>query len=171
MLTLLTGVGYEKERDIPCIDTSCAFRFHRDVDLRRHLKATHGMTEDEATAAILERDAAAGGQFWIGGLNPGEENFFDSATPSVPQTPMPPPYYIEGAALQPNGMMMDPNGKTTEGYFDQSFNQLSLMDQLRNEEAEMDTMMGLQALEPAVDAGEGLQWDMLAPVEHFNNME
>jgi general transcription factor IIIA len=171
MLTLLTGVGYEKERDIPCIDTSCAFRFHRDVDLRRHLKATHGMTEDEATAAILERDAAAGGQFWIGGLNPGEENFFDSATPSVPQTPMPPPYYIEGAALQLNGMMMDPNGKTTEGYFDQSFNQLSLMDQLRNEEAEMDTMMGLQALEPAVDAGEGLQWDMLAPVEHFNNME
>lgn len=164
MLTLLTGVGYEKEREIPCINASCAFRFHRDIDLRRHLKATHNMTEEEAAAAILERDAAAGGQFWIGGLNPGEEPFFDSATPSMPQTPM--PYFTDGVAMGADGMV-GPDGKAIDGYF----GQLSLIDQLRNEEREMDAMMGLGELEPAVDAGEGLQWDLLAPVEHFNSME
>lgn len=164
MLTLLTGVGYDKEREIPCIDSSCAFRFHRDVDLRRHLKATHGMNEDEAAAAILERDAALGGQFWIGGLNPDEEPFFDSATPSMPQTPM--PYFTDGTVLGADGMV-DANGKAMDGYF----GQLSLMDQLRREEEEMDAMMGFDALAPATDAGEGLQLDMLAPIEHFNSME
>lgn len=158
MLTLLTGVGYEKEREIPCIKPDCEFRFHRDVDLRRHLRATHNMSEDEASAAILERDAAAGGQFWIGGVNPGEEmNLFESATPSMPQTPM--PYFADGVALESDGKAMD-------GYFDHRFDQLSLF----NEEAEMDTVMGLGDLEPAVEAGEGLQWDMLAPVEQYNSL-
>ncbi|KAH6620401.1 hypothetical protein C7974DRAFT_232793 [Boeremia exigua] len=157
MLTLLTGVGYDNERDISCINMDCEFRFHRDVDLRRHLRATHDMTEDEASAAILERDAAAGGQFWIGGLNPGEElGLFESATPSMPHTPM--PYFAEGAALGADGKMMD-------GLFDQRFDQLSLF----NEEADMDAIMGMGDLAPAVDAGEGLQWDMLAPVEHYNS--
>lgn len=165
MLTLLTGVGYDKEREIPCIKPECAFRFHRDVDLRRHLRATHSMTEDEAAAAILERDAAAGGQFWIGGLNPGEETMFDSATPSMPQTPM--PYFTDGVALGDDVMAFDADGKGLDGYFDQRFDQLSLS----KEEAEMDAMMGLEELAPAVDAGEGLQWDLLAPVEHFNTME
>jgi len=157
MLTLLTGVGYDKEREIPCIKLDCEFRFHRDIDLRRHLKATHNMTEDEASAAILERDAAAGGQFWIGGLDPGDEmGLFDSATPSMPHTPM--PYFTEGAAPGADAKAMD-------GYFGHRFDQLSLF----NEEAEMDVMMGMGDLEPAVDAEEGLQWDMLAPVEQYNS--
>ena len=161
MLTLLTGVGYDKEREISCIKTDCEFRFHRDVDLRRHLKATHNMSEDEAAAAILERDAAAGGQFWIGGLDPGEETgLFESATPSMPQTPM--PYFMEGVAppVAADGKMME------AGYFDNRFEQLSLF----NEEAEMDAMMGLGDLPPAMEAQEGLQWDMLAPVEEYNSM-
>ncbi|KAJ8107183.1 hypothetical protein OPT61_g9041 [Boeremia exigua] len=158
MLTLLTGVGYDKEREIPCIKMECEFRFHRDVDLRRHLKAAHGMTEDEASAAILERDAAAGGQFWIGGLNPGEEmGLFESATPSMPHTPM--PCFAEGAALGSDAKAMD-------GYFGHRFDQLSLF----NEEAEMDAMMGMGDLAPAVDASEGVQWDMLAPVEQYNTL-
>ncbi|KAF2997393.1 Strongly-conserved Zn-finger binding protein (TFIIIA) [Curvularia kusanoi] len=158
MAALLTGVGYDQEREIPCIKPECEFRFHRDIDLRRHLKAVHNMTDDEASAAILERDAAAGGQFWIGGLNPGEEmGLFGSATPSMPQTPM--PYFTEGAT---EGM----DGKTLDGYFGHRFDQLSLF----NEEAEMDAMMGIGDLPPAVDVGEGLQWDMLAPVEQYNNL-
>jgi uncharacterized C2H2 Zn-finger protein len=171
MLTLLTGVGYEETRDIPCIQSACAFRFHRDIDLRRHLRATHAMTEDEASAAILERDAAAGGQFWIGGLD-AHAFFNDSAdaTPSMPQTPLPlssvggeMPYFTTadcGSASK--ALEMQPGG-----YFDTTrFDQLSLF----NEEAEMDLAMGLGELEPAVEAGEGLQWDMLAPVEQYNSM-
>lgn len=156
MLMLLTGVGYEEAREIPCTNTGCDFRFYRDVDLRRHLKAAHGMSEDETSAAILERDAAAGGQFWIGGLAPGEEmGLFESVTPSVPQTPM--PYSTDG--------MASTRDKKKTGYFDSRFDQLSLL----NEEAEMDAAMGLGDLPPATNAGEGLQWDMLAPVEQYNN--
>lgn len=162
MLTLLTGVGYEQSRDIPCTETDCAHRFHRDVDLRRHLRATHGLCEDAASAAILERDAAAGGQFWIGGLAPGEEtSLFESATPSMPCTPM--PYFTDGVAA---GTLSD--GKTMEpSYFGGRFDQLSLF----NEEAEMDAAMGLGDLPPALEAADGLQWDMLAPVEQYNSME
>lgn len=162
MLTLLTGIGYDKEREIPCIKLDCEYRFHRDVDLRRHLKSAHNMTDDEASAAILERDAAAGGQFWIGGLNPGEEMaLFDSVTPSMPETPM--PYFADGAAAGADGKLMD---GALDGYFDHRFDQLSLF----NEEAEMDAMMGMGDLAPAVDAGDGLQWDMLAPMEHYDGL-
>lgn len=53
------------------------------------------------------------------------------------------------------------------GFFDQQLDHLSLM----NEEAELDAAMGLGGLAPAVDVQEGLQWDMLAPVEQYNMNE
>ncbi|KAJ4325534.1 hypothetical protein N0V94_000677 [Neodidymelliopsis sp. IMI 364377] len=171
MLTLLTGVGYEEAREIACIHSACAFRFHRDIDLRRHLRAAHAMTEDEASAAILERDAAAGGQFWIGGLD-AHAFFNDSAdaTPSMPQTPLPlssvggeMPYFTTADCGSASKALEMQSG----GYFDTTkFDQLSLF----NEEADMDMAMGLGDLEPAVEACEGLQWDMLAPVEQYNSM-
>jgi hypothetical protein len=37
------------------------------------------------------------------------------------------------------------------------------------DDAEMDMAMGLGHLPPAMDAQEGLQWDMLAPVEQYNS--
>lgn len=165
MLTLLTGVGYDAQREIPCIRAGCEYRFHRDVDLRRHLKATHSMTDDQASAAILERDAAAGGQFWIGGLNPGDEmGLFESATPSMPQTPM--PYFMDSSGVAAGNV--EGSGKALDGgFFDHHrFDQLSLF----NEEAEMDALMGLGELAPAVEAGEGLQWELLAPVEQYNSL-
>ncbi|KAJ4331703.1 hypothetical protein N0V95_009833 [Ascochyta clinopodiicola] len=171
-LTLLTGVGYDQGRDIPCLQPACEFRFHRDVDLRRHLRAAHHMSTDEASAAILERDAAAGGQFWIGGLAPGDDmgmdmdmdmDLFASATPSMPQTPM--PYFTDGAAAPASSG----GGKAAVdgSFFDARFEQLSLF----NEEVDMDAAMGLGDLPPAMDAAQGLQWDMLAPVERYNSTE
>ena len=34
----------------------------------------------------------------------------------------------------------------------------------------MDALMGLGELAPAVEAGEGLQWELLAPVEQYNSL-
>ena len=51
------------------------------------------------------------------------------------------------------------------GFFDQQFDQLSLL----KDDNEMDVAMGLDHLPPAMDAQEGLQWDMLAPVEQYNS--
>jgi general transcription factor IIIA len=53
------------------------------------------------------------------------------------------------------------------GFFDSQFDGLSLL----NEDAEMDLAMGLGGMAPATDVQEGLQWDMLAPVEQFNMAE
>lgn len=91
-LTLLTGVGYDDGRPITCLVTGCPSRFARDRDLKRHVVAEHSYTEAECEAALLERGAARGEQFWIGGLDDFDPlSMSGSAEPSVPQTPM--PYY------------------------------------------------------------------------------
>ncbi|KAG9187640.1 hypothetical protein G6011_05511 [Alternaria panax] len=157
MLTMLTGVGYEQGREVPCLVKTCGYRFYMDRDLRRHLLAEHNIPEDEIEEMIQERDAVSGGQFWIGGFDD-SMNMFDSATPSMPETPA--PYFMEG-----NTSMLpypDPKGMDTHNGF---FDQLSLM----KDDAEMDMAMGLGHLPPAMDAQEGLQWDMLAPVEQYNS--
>jgi len=161
MLTMLTGVGYEQGREVPCLVKTCDYRFYMDRDLRRHLRAEHNISEDEVEEMIQERDAVSGGQFWIGGFDD-SMNMFDSATPSMPETPA--PYFIEGTAP----MLPYPDTKNTDlphGFFDQQFDHLSLL----NEEAELDTQMGLGNLPPPVDPQCGLQWDMLAPVEQYNS--
>jgi hypothetical protein len=132
-----------------------------DRDLRRHLLAEHNIPEDEIEELIQERDAVSGGQFWIGGFDD-SMNMFDSATPSMPETPA--PYFTEGNM----SMLPYPDPKSTDthhGFFDQQFDQLSLL----KDDAEMDMAMGLDHLPPAMDAQEGLQWDMLAPVEQYNS--
>lgn len=160
-LTLLTGIGYEKGREVPCLFKDCKYRFYMDRDLRRHLRAAHEMSEEAVEGMITERDALTGGQFWIGGLDE-PMSMFDSTEPSVPQTP----YYID----QPMGMLdgVEAYAKGNEaqhGFFDPQLGDLPMFDA---EEAEMDAAMGLDTLAPAVDAQEGLHWDMLAPIEQFD---
>jgi general transcription factor IIIA len=162
MLSMLTGIGYEKNREVPCLVGECQYRFYMDRDLRRHLRATHNISDDDIEEMIRERDALAGGQFWIGGLDD-TMGMFDSAEPSMPQTPA--PYFVDGAMPLPSNIdvqmkPIDPN----VSYFDQQFDDLSLL----NEDAEMDLAMGLSSLAPATDVQEGLQWDLLAPVEQYN---
>jgi general transcription factor IIIA len=162
MLTLLTGVGYEQGREVACLAQPCEYRFYMDRDLRRHLRAAHNLSDADATDLIRERDALAGGQFWIGGLDPDPLDLF-SADPSMPQTPAG-PYYpspLPGSAKShSHSQALDPR----LGFFDQRFDDLSLL----AEDADMDAAMGLGELPPAVDAQQGLQWDMLAPVEQYN---
>ncbi|KAH8707159.1 zinc finger protein 585A [Phaeosphaeriaceae sp. PMI808] len=159
MLSMLTGVGYEKNRDVICLVPNCEFRFYMDRDLRRHLRATHIIPDDEIEDMIRERDALAGGEFWIGGLDD-PMSVFDSVTPSMPQTPA--PYFAEQSATLQDGQaksVTDPQ----MGFFEQQYD-IDMMD----EEAEMDIAMGLSNLAPAKDVQEELQWDMLVAVEQFN---
>jgi general transcription factor IIIA len=161
-LSMLTGVGYEQTRDVACLTHDCDVRFYMDRDLRRHMRATHNVPDDDLEEMIRERDALTGGQFWIGGVDD-QTRMFDSVDHSMPHTPV--PYFNDGSAPQllygANGQMKPMN------FFGQQFDDLSLM----NEDAEMDMAMGLGGLAPAADVQEGLQWDLLAPVEHFNTQE
>ncbi|OAL56668.1 zinc finger protein 585A [Pyrenochaeta sp. DS3sAY3a] len=172
-LTLLTGVGYEKGKDIPCLVASCQHRFHREHNLRRHLcNAPHHLPEQEVEDMIRERNATTGGQFWIGGLDD-TVPMFDSAEPSMPQTPMPMPYFTDTPGMPFLGpgdaFPSAKNGGLQQQYglFDPQLGGEDLAMFLA-EDAEMDRAMGLEGLEAPVDAHEGLQWDMLAPVEQFN---
>lgn len=158
MLSMLTGVGYEKNREVPCLAQPCDHRFYMDRDLRRHLRAVHHIPEHDIEEMIAERDALTGGQFWIGGL---EESLgmYDSTEPSMPQTPV--PYCFESALATSMGVAGEVKS------LDQ---QLHFLDQMRlfDEEAQMDVAMGLGDLAPAADVQQGLQWEMLEPVEQFN---
>ncbi|KAJ4374069.1 hypothetical protein N0V83_002808 [Neocucurbitaria cava] len=159
MLTLLTGVGYEEGREVPCLVKTCEYRFYMDRDLRRHLRAAHNIPEDDVEEMIQERDAMTGGQFWIGGVED-PMNMFESTEPSMPQTPA--PYFAEAMMPDVEGQSKSMNPQF--GYFDQQFDDLSML----NEEAEMDMAMGLTDVAPASNVQEGLQWEMLAPVEQYN---
>lgn len=163
MLTLLTGVGYEKDREVPCLVKTCNFRFYMDRDLRRHLRATHNISEDEADEMIRERDAMAGGQFWIGGLDE-VLDMYESNDPSMPHTPA--PYFMDGAMP----LLPDANGyaKAPDAHFG-IFNHQFNLSMLNAEDADMDMDMGLESLGPAANMQEGLLWDTLAPVEQFNH--
>jgi general transcription factor IIIA len=166
-LSLLTGFGYDEGRKIPCLDKTCEYRFHRNCDVSRHLCAMHNYSTEEAEAAILERDAMTGGQFWIGGLD--EPMFADSTEPSMPQTPM--PYFTDqSSAMQMQSGFTKPNDSLAN-VFDRSLDgliggALDGLDAMDTEDAELDAAMGLSGLPPAVDVHEG--WGMLQPVQDFD---
>jgi general transcription factor IIIA len=75
VLSRLTGVGYEQDRDIACLLDNCPFRFMREYDLRAHVSTVHGLSEEDISEALLERSALAGGQFWLGGMDPDSEPY------------------------------------------------------------------------------------------------
>ena len=151
-LSLLTGVGYDEGREVPCMLPDCEFRFYRDCDMRRHLRAEHAFSDSEVANALMERDATSGGQFWIGGLDE-PMSLFDSTEPSVPQTPLP---YYSNQSLQMQGS--DAHTKATEhafgSMFDPSLGDLELVDP---DTAALDAAMGLTDLPPAVDVHDGLE--------------
>jgi general transcription factor IIIA len=155
MLTLLTGIGYEKGRNVQCLVHDCQYRFYMDRDLRRHLRATHKWSEELIEEKILEREALAGGQFWIGGMH---EPMFDS-----PQTPAP---YSVDHAMQHIGedyKLIDPQLQL--GPLDRPFD----WDMFGQEEVEMDAAMGLDGF-PAVDVhdGDSMMLEFLSPVKQYN---
>lgn len=155
-LSMLTGVGYDTNREIPCLVKSCLHRFYRDRDLVRHLRAEHAMSDDEIEEGIAERDALTGGQFWIGGLDD-SMGYFDSVTPSMPETPA--HYFMD------DGMHTTSFPMKGFGMQDHQFDGLSLL----REHEEMDLAMGLGEVPPATDVQEGLQWGIdLAPVGQYN---
>ena len=49
-----------------CLDPSCTQTFDKLYDLEIHALLLHGMDASDVTEALAEREALAGGQFWIG---------------------------------------------------------------------------------------------------------
>ncbi|KAF2643492.1 hypothetical protein P280DRAFT_467519 [Massarina eburnea CBS 473.64] len=175
VLAHLTGAGYEEGRDIPCLVQACAYRFFNDGFLRRHLRSPiHNLLDAQIDEMILERNAAIGGQFWVGGLGPNDNesgSYLDSIDPSVPQTPMP---YFADASMQMGDEYSAIKAPGSYGPFDPLLNRMlddRDMQMFDYDSAEMDKMMGLDNLPPAVEAAEGLQWDMLVPVQRYNDYE
>ncbi|KAF1945081.1 hypothetical protein EJ02DRAFT_451916 [Clathrospora elynae] len=164
MLTMLTGIGYEQGREVPCLVKPCEYRFYMDRDLRRHLRAEHNIPENEVEEMIQERDALTGGQFWIGGFDD-SLCMLDSATPSLPQTPA--PYFIDNAMqMLPYTAGQPKNLDPQSGFFGQQFDHMSSL----NPDADMGMAMGLTDLPPAMSAQYELLWDdALVPVEQFNS--
>ncbi|PSN69976.1 hypothetical protein BS50DRAFT_547776 [Corynespora cassiicola Philippines] len=164
-LTLLTGVGYEQGRHVPCLIAGCEFRFFMDRDLRRHLRSSvHNLSEEAVEEMIRDRDAISGGQFWIGGLDENDISMFDSAEPSVPHTPG--PYFVDSAFPTQYGGPEYGKGATVE-------QQNELYEQLNEyaymqDQADLDAAMGLDHLGPHVDVHDGLAMDVLGQVEDYN---
>lgn len=56
LLEKLTGVGYERGRDIPCTLEGCEYRFRRRYDLCVHLEAAHGCSEGQVAEVMQEME-------------------------------------------------------------------------------------------------------------------
>ncbi|KAK4565374.1 hypothetical protein LTR86_003991 [Recurvomyces mirabilis] len=68
-LAMITGHGYDSlpNRSIACLVSGCQHRFATEYHLSEHLDVTHGWQIDDINDRIAERDALAGGDFWVGG--------------------------------------------------------------------------------------------------------
>ncbi|KAF8429057.1 hypothetical protein EV426DRAFT_702841 [Tirmania nivea] len=56
LLERLTGVGYERGRDIPCTLDGCEYRFRRRYDLCVHLEAAHEFLEGQVAEVMQEME-------------------------------------------------------------------------------------------------------------------
>ncbi|KAK5110949.1 hypothetical protein LTR62_005487 [Meristemomyces frigidus] len=72
-MAMLTGHGYDSlyNRGIACLVQGCQHRFGNDYALSEHLDLTHSWQIDDIHDRMAERDAIAGGDFWIGGAGEG----------------------------------------------------------------------------------------------------
>ncbi|KAF2858544.1 hypothetical protein K470DRAFT_259723 [Piedraia hortae CBS 480.64] len=59
-LSMLTGVGYEENKDIECLVPECQFRFTKDYHLGTHLERTHGWSIETISDEINTRRAYDG---------------------------------------------------------------------------------------------------------------
>ncbi|KAJ4358463.1 uncharacterized protein N0V89_003046 [Didymosphaeria variabile] len=157
-LALLTGVGYDDGRPIACLVDGCLSRFARDRDLKRHVMAEHNYTDDDCDAAILERGAARGEQFWIGGLDDFDPMSMSGSTePSLPQTPM--PYFGDHQAME-----MDVQGAF--GNLNEAPLDPMLMDANMDDFGNLD--VDVTALANEGDSHKGFQY-FLDSVQQFND--
>ncbi|KAF1973016.1 hypothetical protein BU23DRAFT_141482 [Bimuria novae-zelandiae CBS 107.79] len=157
-VSMLTGVGYEDGRPVACLVHDCPHRFARDRDLKRHVVAKHGYTDADVEAGLLERDAANGGQFWIGGLDDFDPmSMTGSADPSLPQTPM--PYFSE--ELMDKDMQGD-FGKLHEGPLDPALSGVNAF----NFDT-MDVDMGMADSTPGENMQDDDQTGLLAGIRNF----
>lgn len=159
-LSMLTGIGYEEGRPITCFDSDCPRRFARDRDLHRHMVAEHGYTDADTELFMLERDAANGGQFWIGGLDDFEPMSMASSTdPSLPHTPL--PYFGQ----------QDMDFKMPVG--DDKTNDIpvepALMDANPFGFGSMDTYEGVAGFTAGSDPQDGVDPDLLDKLQQYND--
>ncbi|KAF2741434.1 hypothetical protein EJ04DRAFT_507241 [Polyplosphaeria fusca] len=158
-LSLLTGKGYEEDRERTCLVEGCEHRYVRTRDVAVHLATHHKLEEKEIEMMITgaeaemaaEQEALEGGRFWIGGF---EESIgtqrLDSIDPSVPPTPE--MFAVPGHDQEP---FLSGNGA-----FDPKFPSLGepkVLDTVKEEEddAMLDAAMGLSNI-PMADARDGL---------------
>lgn len=62
LLERLTGVGYERGRDIPCTLDDCQYRFRRRYDLYVHLETAHGFSEGQVAEVLQEVEGGWDGE-------------------------------------------------------------------------------------------------------------
>jgi uncharacterized Zn-finger protein len=137
-LRMLTGIGFDGGRHIPCLEAGCADAFFRDYDLRRHLHYAHKWEDHEITERILERDALQGGEFWV---RHSDDFLIDSAEPSIPQTP---DIGQEADDFQLGGGIKDSH---IDPALQEQLHQMKLPCLVEEDEAQMDIEMGIGALQ------------------------
>lgn len=68
-------LGFSDAHDEPayaieCLSRGCEEIFLCDEDMEAHCTSQHGMAESEILDAWREKEALAGGAFWVGGIDP-----------------------------------------------------------------------------------------------------
>ena len=134
-----TGFDYAMEGPVKksrCITSGCAEELADDRELQLHMAASHGMTEGEIELAILEKEALAGGAFWISATERGVGGISPSG--------------LHGFVNERfNGYMISESDRS-EGYFDEDEE-----DKEEEEEARrmLDADMGIDNKMKAVELG------------------
>jgi hypothetical protein len=78
----LTGTVEATNASIPCLRSDCSLVFSTELELGTHCSDVHFMAEVEVAEGLREREALAGGVFWLGGQPDGvgwldEDDEFD----------------------------------------------------------------------------------------------
>ena len=66
----LLGFDSAHNESVQCLSRGCGEMFLCDEHMEAHCTTRHGMAESEIVDAMREREALAGGTFWVGGIDP-----------------------------------------------------------------------------------------------------
>jgi hypothetical protein len=69
---------------VKCLRHHCDLLFQNEDEMGDHCSNAHGMADVEIAEALREREALAGGVFWIGGVGPGLEDYDESEDENHP---------------------------------------------------------------------------------------